>query len=356
MIRDMGPFSFNSRTTQTVAGAVLAVVLVGIWGVHLGGNSAANLESRLEDAANGALSGREHQWASVHMDGQVATLEGRAPSDAARLDALAAVSAAEWSGGGFAGGVTGVLDATIPADVARDFGLRATASNGRLSMTGEVATDAIQQSLSQYAERLFPAGAEIAITVDAAAETGAEAEEAARRVIAELARLDRGTLVLSGTHAALYGIASHAQTATSSVRGATELPPPYVGAAYIGSGTDRFIALIPDEESCELMFLAGLSPSGISFDPGHADLVPRSAGQIRRMGALLEECPSTRLIIRSGPDPDDSANAQDLSLARAEAVRAALIQGGADGSRIQTAYSETQSGLIRFETMPLEEG
>tara|TARA_R110002096_G_scaffold92475_1_gene209046 strand:- start:552 stop:1610 length:1059 start_codon:yes stop_codon:yes gene_type:complete len=352
----MGHFSINSQTTRTLGVALVALLVIGVWGIHLGGNAASRLEARLSEAANAALSGRDHQWASVRMDGQVAILEGRAPSEAARLDAMAAASAAEWSGGGFAGGVTEVRDATIPVDVARDFGLRATASNGRLSMTGEVATEAVQSSLTRYAERLFPAGTEISITVDAEAETGADAEEAAKRVIAELARLDRGALVLAGEHAVLYGTASHAQTAASSVRGATELPPPYLGAAFVGSGNDRFISLIPDYTACGLLILAALSPSDIVFDPGHAELAPRSSTQIRQLGAMLADCPATRLTISGGPDPDETVGSETLSLERANAVRTALVDGGADRNLIETVYADTQAGIIRFETMPLEGG
>ncbi|MEE2567101.1 hypothetical protein [Hyphobacterium marinum] len=342
------------RIWRILAVAGGALLLLGLWGVHAGGVSAGRLEARLQQAAEAALAGREHGWAAVSLNGQTATVTGQAPSDAARLDALAAVEAAEWAGGSFAGGVTRVIDDTTPTAIDSDFGLRARALNGRLVMTGEVATDTTRDALTRYAERLFPAGADVSLQIEADTSADPASEEAARRLLAELARLDRGSIAVRSNRGVLHGVASNGQTASSTVRGATDLPDPVIGAAYIENGGGAALSVIPDAQACGVLFHAALREGDVQFDPALETLVDRSRGLLTSLGAMLETCPDTRLTVTVAREGGIPLDPQRLAEARAEAVREALVSGGADGSRIGTEVAEPGGAIVRFETTQLE--
>lgn len=344
------------RIWRILAVAGGALLLLGLWGIHAGGHSAGRLEARLQAAAEAALAGREHGWASVSVSGQVATVSGQAPSESARLDALAAVSAAEWAGGRFAGGITRVEDDTTPNAIHSDFGLRAAAQNGRISVVGEVASETIRASLSEFATRLFPAGADISLAVNPDATADAAAEESARRLMTELARLDRGQIAVRSNRGVLYGTASNGQTAGSAVRGATELPAPFIGAAYVDHDRGDPLSLIPDRLACDVLIFAAIQPAELRFDPALETLRAQSRADLTALGAMLDSCPETRLVITAGLEGNVPLDPQRLAEARAEAVRDALLEGGARPEQIVTRIGDADSPRIRFETAPLEGG
>lgn len=342
------------RIWRILAVAGGALLLLGLWGVHAGGGSAGRLEVRLQQAAEAALAGREHGWASVSLNGQIATVTGQAPSDAARLDALAAVEAAEWSGGGFAGGVTRVVDDTTPTRIDSDFGLRARALNGRLVMTGEVATETTRDALTRFAERLFPAGTDVSLQIEADSTADPAAEEAARRLLTELARLDRGSIAVRSNRGVLHGVASNGQTASSTVRGATELPDPLVGAAYVENGGGTALSVIPDSQACGVLVHAALRDGDIQFDPALETLAGRSRSLLAGLGAMLATCPDTQLTVTVAREGDIPLDPQRLAEARAGAIRNALVSGGADEDRIAMVIAEPGGPVVRIETTPLE--
>jgi outer membrane protein OmpA-like peptidoglycan-associated protein len=74
---------------------------------------------------------------------------------------------------------------------------------------------------------------------------------------------------------------------------------------------------------------------GIHFDVNKATIRPESMGTIRQIVAALKSNPSLKLEIDGHTDSDgDAGSNQKLSEARAEAVKALLMQQGIDGARL----------------------
>jgi hypothetical protein len=105
---------------------------MGVLAIHASPLSAGSLEARLQTAAENALRSVDaDRWATVTLNGQVATLTGLAPDRRAQEEALRVIASASWAGGQVAGGVTQVIDQTrlardaAPGPLERRFGRRA---------------------------------------------------------------------------------------------------------------------------------------------------------------------------------------------------------------------------------------
>ncbi len=76
-------------------------------------------------------------------------------------------------------------------------------------------------------------------------------------------------------------------------------------------------------------------PQDILFDSGSASLRPDLQGDLRALGANLQQYPNTTVQVIGHTDSDDSAAFnQDLSEQRARSVAAVLLQTGVSGGRI----------------------
>ncbi|MEN0651716.1 MULTISPECIES: hypothetical protein [Hyphobacterium] len=346
---------FSERVWRILGAGLVAFVFVGVIGIHVSGVSAGQLERQLLDNADDALAGREHAWAHVRMDGQRAILEGRAPSEAARLDAVSAALRSTWSGGEIAGGVTRVIDLTTRTDFETVFAFRATASNGRITILGDAVGDRAVRSITDYASQLFPSGHEVALEVveDGSSPTE-DWETAAKRIIAELARLERGTGVLSGQEIGMYGQAGSDQTARSVLNISADLPDGFTASAYLVDRNDRTHADIASVAGCDAVVRAARADESIRFTPGQAGLTPASRDAVRRIGEILTACPPARVTVsvRVTGDPGEASIA--LTEARAQEAMDVLADVGLSPERLSWNASESQAEIIRFEIVPAE--
>lgn len=346
---------FSERVWRIIGAGAIAFVLVGVIGIHFSGVSAGRLERQLLDHADDALAGREHAWAHVRMDGQRAILEGRAPSEAARLDAVSAALRSTWSGGEVAGGVTRVIDLTTRTDFEAVFAFRATASNGRITILGDAASERAVRSITGYARQLFPAGQEIALTVTEDGTTPAnDWETAAKRIIAELARLERGTGVLTDHEIGLYGHAGSDQTARSVLNISSDLPAGFTASAYLVDRNGRTHDGITSVAGCDAVVRAARADESIRFTPGQAGLTAGSREAVRRVGEILTGCPPAQVTVsvRVTGDPGEAAIA--LTEARAQEAMDTLAEAGLSPDRLAWNASETQAEIIRFDIVPAE--
>lgn len=348
---------FSERVWRILAAGLLAFAIVGVVGIHFSGVSAGNLERQLLDNADDALSGREHGWAHVRMNGQRAIVEGRAPSEAARLDAISAVLRSTWSGGEVAGGVTEVEDLTTRSDFERVFAFRATASNGRITLLGDAASERALTAITDYAEQLFPAGQEVSLSVaDGEGTPTDEWERAAKRIIAELARLERGTGVLTGQEIGVYGQAGSDQTARSVLSMASDLPAGFSAAGYLVDRSGRPHAQIETVQGCEAVIRAARGDAAIRFTPGREDLTAGSRRTVVRIGEILTACPPVHMTVslRVIGDPGEASIA--MAESRARNTVDVLTGTGLASGRLDWNVSETQTDVIQFDIAAAEGG
>lgn len=341
---------FSERVWRIIGAGAAAFLLLGVIGVHFSGVSAGNLERQLLDHADNALAGREHGWAHVRMDGQRAILEGQAPSEAARLDAASAVLRSTWSGGEVAGGVTRVIDLTSRTAHERIFAFRASASNGRIEIVGDAASDRAVDAIRDFAARLFPSGHEVSLLVSDDAGTPADDwETAAKRIIAELARLERGTGILNGREIGLYGQAGSAQTARSVLAMGSDLPAGFHAAGYLVDRNEGVHAAVETLEGCRAVIRAARADAVIRFTPGRPELTASSREAVERIGTILSVCPPVRVTVsvRVTGDPGEASLA--LTEARAREAVTVLTANGISAARLDWNVSDTQTDIIRFE-------
>jgi outer membrane protein OmpA-like peptidoglycan-associated protein len=333
---------FSERVWRIIGAGMIAFVLVGVIGIHFSGVSAGRLERQLLDHADDALAGREHAWAHVRMDGQRAILES-------------AALRSTWSGGEVAGGVTRVIDLTTRTDFEAVFAFRATASNGRITILGDAASERAVRSITDYARQLFPAGQEVALTVteDGSAPAN-DWETAAKRIIAELARLERGTGVLTDHEIGLYGHAGSDQTARSVLNMSSDLPAGFTASAYLVDRNGRTHDGIISVAGCDAVVRAARADESIRFTPGQAGLTAGSREAVRRIGEILTGCPPARVTVsvRVTGDPGEAAIA--LTEARAQEAMDTLAEAGLSPDRLAWNASETQAEIIRFVIVPAE--
>jgi hypothetical protein len=337
------------RVLLIAAGAWLLVaslaLLVGPWSIGA-------LEGRLDTAAREALVRHDHPWARVSVEGQIVTLIGAAPNDEARLDALAAVQASTWSGGVVAGGVTKVVDATTHARLERGFAFRADASNGQVFIRGDASDAAARDAIDRYADNNFPAGAETDLTLIPGGAATSDWEDAAKRLLGQLARLDRGAIMLDGAQGALIGEAANPQIAESVTGALSSMPAPFSVASIVTPAGGEAEVFIADLAGCDAILGAAQGANALRFDQDGASLSPLSETAIRRIGLGFSACPDA-LRLELSVRVDDGS--EDLAGERAGAVQSLLVQSGVDEAKIDLALVGDQARVISL-AVTMDEG
>ena len=327
-----------------VAGAVL--ILIAVIFMTAGPLAPSRIAARLEVSAQQALEDREHGWARVRMEGQVAHVSGVAPSEFARGDAIAAVRGAVWAGGVVAGGITRVIDETSTARLERGFAFRVDAGNGRAQISGDAPDAASRDRLSEVADSLFPAGAQADLTL---APGGAPSEAwtpVAERILGQLARLDRGSAVMIRNQAALIGDAANPQAAQSVAAALSGLPEPYHIAVLIRPAGAPSVARIQSADGCAAALEAARGPDLLRFDSGAASASPGTRRALGRMARTFSFCPDgLRLDVAIRVEEDGEA----LAAQRASEVIALLAGAGLDEARLSPVLDGSQDRLIEFE-------
>ena len=112
------------------------------------------------------------------------------------------------------------------------------------------------------------------------------------------------------------------------------------GAAEASGSDNAAVTAAPDERdtvragACQDRFNTELARESVQFSISRADIRPVSLPLLDRLAAVAREC-GLRVAIAGHTDSRGDAAMNDaLSLARAESVRAYLIEQGADGALI----------------------
>lgn len=315
--------------------AFAGFIVLGALAIHASPMSASNLQARLQSEAHAALvRARADNWADVRMNGQVATVTGRAPSREARDRVLAAVSRSTWAGGVVAGGVTRVIDETHLANQDDEFGLRADKVRGRLIVRGQAPNAETEARMRTLVAELSPGGAVVELTL-APGSAPEGWERAARLLLQELARMDNGAGMIRQDRLAITGLAPDART-VNAIRAAFSVPPgDFRTAALVRTDGGEFDVAIRDARLCEMLAASALGADALSFAPGTSRFTSgsRSESAASRAGRAFAACEDVAMSVAVRAEADTDV-AEGLALSQAETVIAAMVAGGADATRL----------------------
>lgn len=323
-----------------VAGLV-ALLLLG-WTVF----AFTTVQGTARTSAERALAEAGESWAQVRASGQWITLEGRPPSDEAAQRAINAVRRAKsptWLGG--ARPVTRVktnftaeqtaqansITAAPPAAPASpEFLFRLT--GGTMTLNGRVPGETLRASLAARAEALKAPPAISRVTnslevIDAPLPDGFSA--IAERGIDALAQCETGTSSFTDLTFSFRCQAGDDRVEAIRALASSGLP----------LGAFGRIEVLPIEAiaSCEEELSHLLEAARIEFAPGSTVLNVASGPVLDLAARAAGDCPG-RLRIEGHTDSTGTAGLNDqLSLRRAEAVRAAMIERGVPAERLIAA-------------------
>ena len=345
-------FAMTLRARKILLIALAAVLVTAALSMVIGPFSVESLQARLEDNARAALDRREMGWAQVRFRGQEAILSGAAPNDTAREIAFEVIASSTWSGGRIAGGVTRVMDETTDARSDRGFAFRAdVASNGRVLIRGDATDAAARDAIARFATANFPNGADSDLTLIPGGAPAAEWEEAAKRLLGQLARLERGAIVLNGEQGGLFGEAENPQIAQSVTNALLSMPAPFRAASIVIPAGAPPIVHISDIEACAAVIRAAQGTDELRFDTAGVAASPLTEIALRRLGRTLAACPaqaqlSVRINIADG--------GEELARRRAVRVRSLLAGGSAGEINIIVALADDQLQAITFAISSIE--
>ncbi|WP_291845207.1 hypothetical protein [Maricaulis sp.] len=344
--------AMTPRNRKTLLMAAGIIVLAAIVLFSFGPFSIGAIESRLSAGAREALDARGHDWASVRMDGQRAIVTGAAPDDEAREDALATVLTSTWSGGLVAGGITQVTDETIEARLQSGFVFRAdVAINGRVLIRGDATDAGARDSIAAYADANFPGGADTDLTLVPGGSSSPDWEEAAKRLLGQLARLDRGAVVLRGEQGALVGEAPNPQIAQSVSQALGTMPAPFRAASVITPSGAPAEVRVADVEACSAVILAAQGTETLRFERAGATPSPFTSVALRRVGRMFATCPASAGLTVSIRSHGGDA---ELDEARIAAVTGLVTSISAADPRIAVILAERQDDAISFAIATVE--
>lgn len=349
----MTTFATTSRQRRILAGSVAGLAALAALLIGIGPFSVGAMEARLLANAERALSLRGHDWASVRLDGQRAIVSGAAPNDTARADALSTVAASTWSGGRVAGGVTAVTDETVEARLQRGFVFRADmAVNGRVLIRGD-ATDAdARAAIAEYAESTFPNGADTDLTLVPGGGAAPDWEASARRLLGQLARLDRGAVVLQSQMGALVGEAANPQVAQSVASALSAMPDPYRAAWIVMPAGAPTVSRVEDVDGCAAVIRAAQGTETLRFDREGVAPSPLTVVALRRVSRAFSACPDNAVLTVGVLREAVQAG---LDEARVAEVARLVDAGEGEDARVIVELVQDQDAAINFNISTQED-
>jgi OOP family OmpA-OmpF porin len=187
--------------------SLAGLALVGWWGVYQSPQSAANLEAKLQAAAETALADAGADWARVKVDGQTATLTGSAPSADTSEQIAQLVLESSGAGGRWMGGIINVDNRFDAAPPVSPYVWRATKTEtGALILSGHVPTLAIRQDLMAEASGLSGVEVQDQMNMAAGVPKG-NWQGVARLGLRQLNKLDSGEARLKDHELRVAGVA-----------------------------------------------------------------------------------------------------------------------------------------------------
>ncbi len=334
---------------------LIALLLIGlVYGLLTAGPRIEAMEGDIRNA----LAADGHDWASVEMSGNVATVSGTAPDAAAKAAALRTAEETTCSAcknkhtwHEVRDGVTARQAAATPAIPTQSpytFSARKT-EDGTVVLDGYVPDAATKTRILADAREIFDGGTIVDRTIRIA--KGAPDEQWADVIdehFRELNLLDSGRFQMDGMEGNLSG-----QAASLDVRErinamvTNDTPAPYRISASIkvpNTASDS-VGEVSSQSICQNLLNDLREGKKIFFEQGEAVIRgDENFDLLRDMAEAANQCPRFRVAINgyTSSEGDDSYN-QRLSEQRAGAVLAYLNgEAGIDRSRLSaTGYGES---------------
>lgn len=309
--------------------------------------AAGRLETRLQSAAQEAISDRRFRWASVAVDGQVATLSGRWPDEIAHASVIEALWSSEWSGGWLAGGITQIRDETIAQQGEAESRIIAISTLQGVTLTGIAPGDAARTGLLEQIPLLFGGRIQPRLAARSGSANPDDWIDAAMVMLTGLERLEQGAAILDSRTAILYGVARSSEDAQQIFDALAMLPDGIRPVALMLSDSN-VVGSVETAEDCAVLLDAAFAMGRLRFNPGSASLSPAGRIGLEHVAAVISVCPADQLSVIVRPVVGGNREAEALAIRRAEAVRAALITFGVAESRVGVFSNAGQDQLVRI--------
>lgn len=326
------PGDISRKPAWLALGAAALIVPTALAGITLAWPR-PQIESELTQRATGALSAAGIPAAGITFSGRDATISG-VPAEQ-RDQALAVVE-----------GAAGVRVAAFlepgAGAVATPFALRKTGDS--IVLTGAVGSDAERQRLvAAAAAQAGGRSIEDRLSVQDGATVPAGVTAASVTAVAGALAGAKGdvTVTVSGSGLTLTGaVPDQAVKDEVGQKVAAALPGVAVdnqltlSGGTTGPGGDLDAAA---KQALQARIKSLLEGSPITFGPNSPQLTPQGGATVAKVLELLKASPGARIrvdgYVAAGPG-DGKLTAQELSSARADTVRDALVAGGVPADRI----------------------
>lgn len=345
------------------------------------------IPAELQTAAEKVIARSGANWASVKVDGQIATLSGTAPTEADREDLREAVRQAAGPGGAWWGGITQVRD-TVQLEAAKSpYVWRARrGADGRVSLSDYVPGQRFRRAIRAAAQDLFPTGVDDQMTIARGHPTG-DWKGAAIWALKQLNQLESGEARFENQILTINGVARDAETKARIELEAQKLAAPYRGVTEITSAKAIALPDAPAAEEvapvteapppvpvqrlaaadCQKMVDEAMSANTVRFATTSASINANGNKVLDRMAKLAADCGTLRFRITGHTDGSSLEGAVDnLSRDRAEAAadylalkgvaRERLVTIGAGSSQplgdVSTPEGQTRNRRIEISVLP----
>jgi len=309
--------------------ALLSALLIALLGTTCG---PVGPKDDILSRTQAALRTAGFDWADPSLEGHEITLRGVLPSEGLREKILQLVGEVQ--------GVHSVRDHLIILRAAAPkHSLRASLSEGRLTLTGEVPDESTRTEIVATA-RTAARGAEV---VDELVTSPRENQSGWKTIVLEaisqLKLFDQGSVTVSGNTVSVGGSIAGPESAARLDR---------VLRAAMPEGydlrSDLSFAEAVDLDTCQTLLTEILGSGKILFATSSAEIAPESYPMLDRLSATAQRCADARIEISGHTDSRGAAEMNlTLSEARAASVRSYLTDQGVSSERLLArGYGETR--------------
>ena len=269
-------------------------------------------------------------WANVEMKGNVATISGEAPSEAAKAQALSVAQNTEcahcpgkktWHEA--REGEMTVKRAPIVSPYVFT-GVRS--EDGSIVLDGYVRNVAERDSVMAEATKLYGNRVTDRKIKIAAGEPNADWRNVISRNLTELSTLEYGQFDMTDKTSVITGLASSQAVRNSLVSNYAALPSPYSGSASV-QVPNAPAPQIVDVDVCQNMLNELKGKNKVNFAYNRAEITGAPSFELlNSVASAAKQCSSFQITVGGHTDSDGSdAYNQSLSEARAKSVVAYLI-------------------------------